>query len=86
MKTELLKGKNQQQKEQFRADWVASRPVREHLGDILESRIKETSRKRLSRAKYFMPSWKEYQADCIGYIRALEELKQLLSDQEDQHE
>ncbi len=78
MKTNWLRGLTEQDKEELRTSILAARPAFDRLLELVQEKQSLTETKRRARSTYFMPSWKSYQADCNGYLRALEELKQLI--------
>lgn len=56
----------------------ASRKLREKFAEYFESKISGSYLKTDKETKYEMPSWSEYQADGIGYRRALKEFIKIL--------
>ena len=79
LKTNWLKGLSAQDQEDLRASILVAYPAFERLIKLIEERQSTTDLKRRARSTYFMPAWKSYQADCNGYLRALEEIKQLIN-------
>lgn len=56
----------------------ASKAVREKLILMLQNKIDVNEDKHDKECKYEIPSWSEYQADAIGYRRAMRELIKIL--------
>lgn len=73
-----LDGSKEEKEEQFNSS--NSRHVRraivEYLEEIEDARLTDM----LSRKHYTAGSWPEQQADTIGYIRALRELKAIIGE------
>ena len=72
-------GLSEQEKQELKASLAAARPALDRLAQILEKKKTIIEDKRTSRSCYFMPAWKQYQADCNGNIRALKETLQLIT-------
>ena len=80
----LYKGLTEQQKKELNAAAMDAKPViRQVMADI-QRKMKACEQHRRSRKNYFMPSWKQYQADCNGYLRGLEETFEVLKSISDQ--
>lgn len=52
----------------------ATKELRRKLVELFDKKIEGSYLKTDKENKYEMPSWSEYQADAIGYRRALKEL------------
>jgi hypothetical protein len=50
------------------------------LHKLLEEQIESTEKQTLSWKRYFMPRWSEYQADQVGYKRALRYVQTLIKE------
>ena len=74
-----LKGVPKEREQEMREKIVLAKPAMLRLTEILDTSIKETDNARRKRSAYFMPAWSEYQADCNGYIRALQEVQHLIN-------
>ncbi len=58
---------------------ASTKAIRKLLAKDLEGRIQSNVLASEKKDKYEIPSWAEYQADSIGYRRALRELITLLT-------
>lgn len=56
----------------------ATKKLREKLTELFEKKVEGSYLKTDKESKYETPSWSEYQADAIGYRRALKELIKFL--------
>lgn len=83
MKKSLISGLTEEQAEEISRDFVASAFLRKRLSDILTQKISSKRSESTSKASYDSPSWAYYQADAIGYERALNEVISLLSNEAD---
>lgn len=70
-----LKG---EEKENFEVYFRNSRQILERLQFIIEQKIKKSNTDKISDEGYNTPNWPYKQADHNGYVRALEEVWQLL--------
>lgn len=59
--------------------FVASEEVLDRIKQVLQEKLDANTIKLLEPANYDKPAWSEYQADRIGYARALTEVIQLLT-------
>lgn len=81
MKTSWLSGvKDASVKKELRANYIASKMVRERLTEMLDAKLSSSVRSSRSSESYDSPNWALKQADSTGYQRALEEVKSLLED------
>lgn len=78
MKTSWTKGLEKDQVKEMEAHFLGASLLREKLGEILTSKISNTSRMSISKDAYKSPNWALEQADSVGYIRALEEVFSLI--------
>ncbi len=58
---------------------LLSRPLLEVLSKIMDRRIEELTQKQTELKEYDSPSWAMKQADYIGSMRTLNEVKNLLT-------
>lgn len=79
MKTVWRKGLNEQEAAEVASSFVASANIRKRLRHILEEKIETKRRETISDDAYKLPSWALYQADAIGYERAMNEIISLIS-------
>lgn len=54
--------------------------LRRKLAEILERKYLEEAEKRISSSGYDTANWAYYQADAIGYARAMKEIMAMLKD------
>lgn len=81
MKTSWLSGvKDASVKKELRANYIASKMIRERLTEMLDTKLSSSVRASRSSESYDSPNWALKQADATGYQRALEEVKSLLED------
>ena len=81
MKTSWLSGiKDASVKKELRANFLASKMVRQRLVEMLDAKLSSSVRASRSSESYDSPNWALKQADATGYQRALEEVKSLLED------
>lgn len=78
MLNSLTKGLSVDRKESVAEQARESRLLQEQMIRVLEEKKSMCQRKRTRRRTYLMPAWKEYQADCNGYLRGIEEQLELL--------
>lgn len=69
---------NGEAKERFTNQVISSEPVLNRLLRLVEQSEKAEEARRLSSAAYEDVNWAQKQADSVGYLRALKEIKQLL--------
>jgi len=79
MKSTWIKGLEGQELEEVKSAFFAGGHLRERLKELLESKIKENNKRRITKEGYESPSWGYEQADCNGYERALLEVISLIS-------
>ena len=84
MISSLTKGMTEERKIEFAAMAKDARPVLKQLRVLLQAKVVACNSKRLQRRNYFMPSWSQYQADCNGYLRGIEEIDNVLKSISDQ--
>jgi hypothetical protein len=78
LKTSLLKGLNEKDKEEMTGLFIQSLRLRNQLVKTLEEKIKVIDAESVTKEGYDSPSWAYKQADIIGYKRALREAISLL--------
>jgi uncharacterized protein YprB with RNaseH-like and TPR domain len=79
MKTALLAGLSDQQKEEMRQTFAHSAVLRQQLIKILTKKGKDARSASASKDAYSIPNWAFLQADTVGYERALSEVISLLT-------
>lgn len=72
-------GLTKEEANEVRSSFDAAAFLRKRLSDMLEDKINSQRKESLSKAKYENASWAYYQADVIGYERALNEVISLIS-------
>lgn len=70
--------KSQKDKDEFKQVVVASHQVLERLEQILKEKEEESIKEIVSRDSYKYHAWSEYQADKLGYLRALRDLGEIV--------
>jgi hypothetical protein len=78
MKTVWNKGLNDQQAKIVNGEFKGSPNLRAKLNDIILDKIKEAETLSTRRVGYESPNWAYFQADVIGYKRALSEIISLI--------
>lgn len=78
MKTVWTAGLDKQEAAEIIAAFNASGRLRERLATMLRSRIDAKRKDVISTTSYEKASWPLYQADAIGYERAVEEIISLI--------
>jgi len=79
MKTNYTKGvKDVGLKQEIKQNFIASQLTRERLTMIIDEMIGQCERMSRSSEGYETPNWAFKQADSIGYLRAMHEIKELL--------
>lgn len=79
MKKTWIVNVNQELAEEIRGNFKSSALVRERLTAILNERIASKRNEVTAKTSYESPSWAFYQADALGYERALNEVISLIS-------
>jgi hypothetical protein len=79
MKTVLLAGLTDDQKDEMRQTFAHSVVLRQQLTKILGKKIKDARSASTSRDAFGLANWAYLQADTVGYERALTEVISLLS-------
>jgi hypothetical protein len=82
MKTSWLNGLDQKAQQELKADYISAKYVRARLTKLLEDKIKESYNSAIAKVTYESPSWALYQADNVGFERALKEVISLIADTE----
>lgn len=78
MKKNWIAGLDKQRSDEIRRDFDASAGLRQRLTDLLNDKIAVKRKEILSKDMYDSPSWTFYQADAIGYERAINEVISLI--------
>jgi len=65
-------------KKEFEARVVENKIILDRLLDLIAKKDNDAQKRKL-KPDYSIPAWAEHQADTIGYQRALEEMKDLLT-------
>jgi len=79
MKTVWFKGIKEDAKDERRQIVISAAKAFEVLTEILEEKIRTKEGERNAPARYELPAYSEYQADCSGFIRALREVQSIIS-------
>lgn len=79
MKLELLKGLSPEKKAERKAILHGCANGFEIVENVLREKVATLFRTSLQRTDYDSPSWALTQADTVGYIRALQEVIELLA-------
>lgn len=74
--TKHISGK--EEKENFKSRVVYSEDVLNVLNNLLKEKVDASAKSSEQETNYEKPSWAEYQADQLGYRRALREISHLL--------
>lgn len=78
MKTSLVNGLTKEGKQQVTSEFLQSKALRERLVEVLNAKNASLRSEVRSKASYDSPSWAYFQADAIGYERAIFEVISLL--------
>lgn len=81
MKTSLLKGVEKDQVAELKQSFVSGLLFRKTLTTLLKDKIESNRVSSCSKKSYETKAWSEYQADSLGYERALREIVSLLSEE-----
>lgn len=79
MKVELLRGLNEEQKQEREQLLRSCSAALKVYKDALEARLSDLTKEVLSKKAYDNPAWALEQADRVGYARALNDLIELLT-------
>lgn len=74
MITSLYSGLTEEQRKTLDLQAAEAQLLIKQVRKYLRQKQRTCESKRRGRGNYFMPAWKEYQADCNGYLRAYEEI------------
>lgn len=77
MKTSLTKNLDADQVKSFRQEFISSAFMRKQMAAVLDEKIESAYGRMRDRERYKDANWSLEQADSIGYIRAMVELKSL---------
>jgi len=78
MKKTWFKDLNEDETRELKVQFNASAVVFQRLEELIDAKLKESSKESISKAGYDCPNWAYKQADVVGYQRALAEIKSLL--------
>lgn len=80
MKTTWSKGLNAERAQEISREFTEARLLRRRLSELLEEKLKSKHVESRSKEGYASPSWAYFQADAIGYERAITEILSILED------
>jgi hypothetical protein len=80
MKTVWTKGLDAEKEKEMLREFKEATLLRKRLSSILNEKVKAKHSESRSKDGYANPSWPYFQADAIGYERALEEIISILED------
>jgi hypothetical protein len=78
MKTSWVKGLNEEKKKEVEREFNESAFFRKLLSELLQEKLKTKHNESRSKESYESPNWVYFQADCIGYERAITEILSLI--------
>lgn len=84
MKTSLVAGLTKEKATEVRSEFIHSVHLRERLIDVLNVKKASLRSEVTSKTSYESPSWAFFQADAIGYERAIDEVISLLVSKKDE--
>lgn len=67
-----------EEREEFESKLLSQKNLFERLYDIIDEMEQTNDKDSRKKSHYEKPAWSEFQADAIGYSRALSEIKLLL--------
>lgn len=70
----LLRASKGEERESLEASYAGAEVFRLRAIQLLQQKWNTTHTKQMSQQKYETPAWAEYQADCNGVLRTLEEI------------
>lgn len=76
----ITKGLEPDVAKEIRGDFKSSLLIRKRFITLIEEKIDANRKNARDKINYESPSWSFYQADAVGYERALSELIVMLSD------
>ena len=80
MKTVWLKGLNSDQSKDVTREFTEAKLLRYRLTELVKQKVQTKRNESQSTEMYNSPSWAFYQADALGYQRALAEVLSLIDD------
>lgn len=80
MKSTVIKGLNEEQARIVNLQFKEATALRRRFTEILDEKIATKRKEMHSKDGYNSPSWPYYQADSLGYERALMEIMSILED------
>jgi hypothetical protein len=75
----ILKTRSSDEQLELTQRWKENEDLFLAVTAILDQKKEETRTKQLNSTNYSLPGWSEFQADCNGYQRALNEVISLIS-------
>lgn len=78
MKTSITAGLKGVEASDIEAEYLGSPALRKRLVELLMKKQNESYKKRISESSYDSPNWDRYQADGVGYERAINEIISLI--------
>jgi hypothetical protein len=80
MKTSWIKGANEERVKELEREFRESKLFRSRLSEILQEKLRSKHTESRAKDGYNSPNWAYFQADAIGYERALGEIISILED------
>ncbi len=80
MKTTWTKGLDAEKTKIISTEFNESKVLRRRLTEILEEKIRVKRTESIAKDGYEKPNWPYFQADTVGYERAMTEIISILSD------
>lgn len=80
MKTSITAGLEGVEREIVEGEYRGSPSLRKRIVELLIDKQRKSYQERISKLSYDSPNWACYQADGVGYERAIQELISLISD------
>jgi hypothetical protein len=79
LKSKWTAGLKEEEKEELTSLIKGSARVLERLNYLIDQKLQTNYKQMIQSDSYATSNWSEYQADRIGYIRAMEEIKGYLT-------
>jgi hypothetical protein len=80
MKTVWTKGVKAEDVELMEREFKEARALRKRLKELLEEKLNTKRTEKRSKDGYANPNWAYFQADAIGYERAITEILSIIED------
>lgn len=77
--TDLLRGIKEEDKENFKERLIHNKDLLDRIVGVLRDKAHAANKKAAAELSYESPSWAYYQADKLGYNRALGEMIAILT-------